>query len=651
MNQHSRPIAAALCLIALTSQAFGQTPSGKTPAQSTGKQGKNNSAAARERPDPLARERRATALALATGLADEARSFHDEALRARVLARTADALWEADTERARALFRRAWDAASAADNESLKQLEEQRRSNADRGPAFTGNPSHLRAEVLRLAARRERALAEEFLGKAAEVSGEAPLTVSSGPNGAPVEVASSDPEKPPAAIAGRLDLARQLLEEGDMERALQFADRALDRVTTAGITFLSQLREKNQAAADQRFAAMVSRAALDPASDAITVSVLSSYAFTPFLYVIVRRDGQNHTSQQRQNIVAPAMSPELRAAFFRAAAVILLRPLPTPDQDRTLAGRGGLYFTIARLLPLFDQYAADYSPELRAQLSALAPDAPEQFRSGQSNMLTRGLVPAEEMKDEGQEALDNIDRAPNGEERDSLYARAALMAAHKGDPRAREYADKIDDSDARKHARAYVDFALTSRTIEKKDATEALRLARTGELTNVQRAWALMEIAHLLTKTDSTRAAEILDEALAEARRIGGGDVDRPRALVGVATRLYEIDKNRAWEVLSEALKAANANSDFTGEDAEIVSRFVTKRGASTTNFTVDFFDLNNVFSLMSKDDLARAVELAKGFNGESPRSVATLAIVRAVLDQKPGDRRAVGNQVEIRNE
>jgi hypothetical protein len=646
---HCFRLAAAGCLLALAAQASGQTPSAKTPAQDSGKHGKSAPSAKNARPDPLAAERRMTVLALATSLADEARSFRDESLRARVLARTADALWEAETERARALFRRAWDAADAADRESLKRVEEEQRSGAS-GPRSTGNPTELSAEVLKLAARRDRALGEEFLAKASDGAPEEPLTITQ--NDSPVELVSSDPERPPVAVAGRLNLARQFLEAGDIERALQFADKALDRVTTHGIFFLSLLREKDQGAADQRFVMLLARTANNPAADAVTVSVLSSYAFTPFLYVIARRDGENHTSQQRDNIVAPVLQPEVRAAFFRVAAQILLRPLAPPDQDRTLAGRPGLYFTIARLLPLFDQYAADYSPELRGQLGALTPDAPEQFRNGQSRMLTRGLVPEETMKDEGQEAMENLDRAKSGDERDGLYARAAMAAARKGDARARELTDRIDDTDFRKRARAHVDFTLLGRAIERKETTEALRLARTGELTNVQRAYALMEIAHLLAKSDQTRASEILDEALAEARRIGGTDADRPRALVGVATRLYEIDRNRAWEVLGEALKAANANTEFTGEDAEIVSRLVTKRGSSTTNFTVDIFDLNNIFGLLSKDDLARAVELAKNFNREAPRSVAMLAIVRAVLNQKAGgDRRIVSDQREISNE
>lgn len=636
MLRHASGVA-AFCLCLLPTLLNAQTsPAKEAPTQTKKAAGKG---AARDKADPLARERRLAAMSLATSLADEARQFRDEALRARVQARTADALWETDQERARALFRRAWDAADAVDRESARRAEEERRTEAsmrDVTVHSSGTAPNLRGEVLRLASRRDRSLGEEFLAKLTEATEKETATLTAGADSLQNQT-TQDPESPPPAVVQRLRLARQFVEEGDVERALQFADGALDRVTTRGINLLSALREKNQAEADKRFAAMLARVAADPLSDATTVSVLSSYAFTPFLTVVVRRDGRNHTSQERDRITAPAMSPELRGAFFNAAAQILLRPIPPPDQDRTLAGRSGLYFTIARLLPLFEQYAPDFAPELRAQLGTLTPDAPEQFRTGRDNMLTRGLVPTEMMRDEGQEALERANRAPSGEERDLLYARAALEAARKGDVRARDYVEKIDNSDTRKRARAHVDFTLVNRAIDKKDEQEALRLTRTGELTNVHRAWALMEVARLMKKTDPTRAAEILNEAATEARRISGSDPDRVRALIGIATQMYEIDRSRVWEAVAEAVKAANSASNFTGEDAQIVSRFSFGRGASTTSFTVGGFDLGGIFGLLAKDDLNRAVEMAKSFNGEAPRAVATLAIVRSVLDKKKG--------------
>jgi hypothetical protein len=635
---------AVLCLLALSLSVAAQTPTAKDSTATAKKMTAKK--AAGEKADPLANERKAVAASLVTALAEDARSFRDETLRARVQARAADALWESDPEKARALFRRAWETAQTVDGERARRAEDERRAQSslkDVELRRSGPLPNVRPEVLRLASRRDRALGEEFIAKLTEAKDKETQAFITGPGqvadpdtAQAVEVTTPNPENPPAEISARLGLARDFLEEGDVERALLFADSALGGVTTEGINFLSALREKNQAAADQRFAQMLQRAASDPQSDAVTVSVLSSYALTPFLYVIVSRN-DTHSSRQRERIVAPIMSQELRALFFRSTAQILLRPIPPPDQDHTLAGRPGLYFTISRLLPYFDSFDANIASELRGQLGTLAPDAPERYRNGKDPNLTRGLVEEDPSRNEDREALERAERAPTPEERDSSFARAALAAARKSDPHARDYIEKISDTDLRQRTRAHVDFMLVTHALDNKDAMQALQMARTGELSHVQRAWALTEIAGLMVKLDQTRAREILDEAATEARRIGGGDPDRARALVGVATQLFALDHNRVWELITEAAKAANSATDFTGEDAEIVSRLSIGQGASTTSFGAESFDLARIFGLLAKDDLYRAVELAKNFNGESPRAVATLSIARAILEkQKP---------------
>ena len=587
-----------------------------------------------EEPNPLALQRRTIAISLLSSLADEARSYQNQTLRARVQARAADALWESDVEKARALFRRAWEAADTADKEAFRRYQEQRESAARGANQYIPSPPELRSEVLRLSAKRDRALSEEFLAKLTDETNRE----TSGPDTInPALAKTADPEDPPYAVAQRLQLASRLLEEGDIARALQFADPVLDRITTRGILFLSALREKDQAAADQRFANMLARAVADPTSDAVGVSVLSSYVFTPFLYIIVRGNGQNHSSQQRERIVQPNIAPELRLAFLRGAAQILLRPLQPPDQDRTVAGRRGLYFMIARILPLMEQYAPELAPELRVQLSSLAPDASEDLRTGNSRLLTRGLVPEDQTRDEGRESLERAERVADAAERDQLYARAALAAARKGEITSRDLVDKIADSDLRKRARAHVDFTLVSRALDRKDAQEALRFLNNAELTNVHRAWALMEVARLLMKTDANRSVEVLNEAATVARRIDGSDADHARAMVGVASRMYDIDRGRVWEALGEAVKAGNSANGFSGEDAQISARISLGRGGGTTtsNFNVDSFDLEGIFGLLAKEDIYRAVELARGFTADAPRAVATLAIARSVLEKK----------------
>lgn len=622
MAHLARLLSLLFCFSSFAPAVPAQAPEKKAPQKPASKK-----TVKEDESGPLTAQRRTVAISLLTSLAEEARGFQNQTLRARVQARVADALWESDLESARALFRRSWDSATTADKDSWRKFEEERQRQAGaRTQTYIQAPPDLRGEILRLTARRDQDLSEEFLS---QLNADTKAEVSSGNSGIP---ATPDPEYPSPEVVRRIQLARGLLETGEMGRALAFADKALERVTTRGIFFLCALREKDQAAADERFARMLANTVADPSSDAVGVSVLSSYVFTPFLYIIVRGNGQNHSSKERDLIVAPNISPELRAAFLKGASIILLRPVSPPDQDRTIAGKRGLYFTIARLLPLMEQYTPELAPELRVQLASLAADVPEGLRTGRDASLTEGLLPEDQIRDEGREALERIDRAATAAQRDLLYVRGAMTAARKGDPGARSLVDKISESDLRTRARAYVDFTLVSRAIDRKETVEALRLLPTAELTNVQRVWALLEIIRVLNKTEPARAVELLDEAGTVARRIGGTEPDRPRALVGVATLMYDVDHGRVWETIVEAIKAANSVSEFTGEDAQIVARFQSGGGTSTSNFTVDSFDLHRIFGSLAKDDLYRSIELARSFTSDAPRATATLAVARAAL-------------------
>ena len=116
------------------------------------------------------------------------------------------------------------------------------------------------------------------------------------------------------------------------------------------IFFLSALREKNAQLADAAYTNLLARAARDPNSDANTVSGLSSYLFTPFLYVTFERDGGANQNRQRGPTPAADVDDALRNNFLKVAFQILMQPLPAPDQDRTTSGQTGKYLIIKRLL-------------------------------------------------------------------------------------------------------------------------------------------------------------------------------------------------------------------------------------------------------------------------------------------------------------
>ena len=162
--------------------------------------------------------RRAQARSLLISLSTDARTFRDQTLRARSLARIADALWQVDAEQARLMFRKAWEAAEFADQESARKLQqeiEQQKKITGGGYAIS-LPPNLRREVLRLAARRDRTLGEEFLEKLKAQ-----------------KLESANAQRPGRlndTLDQRLSVARELLQAGEMERALQFAEPALSVV-------------------------------------------------------------------------------------------------------------------------------------------------------------------------------------------------------------------------------------------------------------------------------------------------------------------------------------------------------------------------------------------------------------------------------------
>ena len=613
--------------VAQTSQKEANAPAKvATPANAAPAKSAESKSAALTEEERKQRARRVQARSLLIALSTDARNFSDQTLRARSLARIADALWTVDAEQGRLLFRKAWEAAEGADQEADRKLQEeinQQKSKTGGGFAVA-LPANIRREVLRLAARHDRTLGEEFLEKLRIQKLEAATAAT-----------QQKPNRVNDAANQRLAVARVLLQEGEMERALQFADPVLTTVTMEGMSFLSFLREKNAAAADERYASLLSASANNPQSDANTVSLLSSYIFTPQMYVTFSADGTN-SSQMSSRITPAEVSAELRSAFFQSAAAILLRPLAPPGQDQTSSGVEGRYMVIKRLLPLFEQSApADMVESLRAQLNALNAVVPEATRSSENEWLTRGLRPEKPAADQEQSLLDRIDRAKTAAERDSLYIQLAFRAAGRGDMKARDYVSKVEDTEVRKALQAYIDPSLASNAVQKKLTDQALEMVHKGELTHLQKVWVLTQSAKILKPTDPEKAAELVEAAGAEARRIDVSDPGRAQGLIAVANALKEVDVSRVWDATFDAVKAANSAEGFSGEDGELVLKFQSKGYSSVNTNDVQEFDLEGIFGELAKSDYERAVELARGFEREGPRAVATIAIARAILAPK----------------
>jgi hypothetical protein len=504
------------------------------------------------------------------------------------------------------------DIAEALDQPGVSSnLPGRRPTSSGRSPSRT----NLRRAILQLASRRDHALGEEFLAK-----------LTSRDDAVSKSTALSSAEN-----AERLRLAMELLGNENLERALQFADPALTRINTQTIEFLVSLREKDALAADRRFASLLKIAFADPASDANTVSLLTSYIFTPSIYLVVTRSGIPSSTGYPPRAV-PALSQQLRRAYFDTAAGILMRPLTQIDQSS--AGRAGTHFIVMRLLPLFQQHAPDFAGPLNAQLAALGPEAAETTASTGEVALKRGMEDGGPSNDA--ELTERLDRAKNSDERDRAYAFAAIGAAEEMDPGARDLVEKIEDAEMRKGVRTWVDYMMIRSAINQKRPDEALLLIRKTELPRVLRTHFLTKVATLKVKKDPAEARELLEEALAEARRLDPDTPDRAFSLIALLRQFSVLDRTRTWELLSETIKTINSVPDFTGERGRAT---LSLEGKFSIRFGVELAtseDLMEVFRQLAEQSFYQALDVSKSFRADAPRALATIAVARTVLVEQP---------------
>jgi hypothetical protein len=208
------------------------------------------------------------------------------------------------------------------------------------------------------------------------------------------------------------------------------------------------------------------------------------------------------------------------------------------------------------------------------------------------------------------------------------------MADNKGDMKARDYISKVEDSETRKQGQAYIDGSLAMHFVNKKLTDQALELVQKGDLTHIQKVWVLTQCAKSLAKTDREKSLDVVEDAADEARRLVVSEPARRLALIAVANALKVVDAQRAWDATFDAVKAANSAEGFTGEDGKLVLKFQSKNSSSVHNNDIPDFNLEGIFTGLAEQDYDRAVELARGFQAEGPRAVATIAIARAILQQ-----------------
>jgi hypothetical protein len=587
------------------------------------------------------RARRAKALTLLVETADGARTLDDLFYRARLQALAADALYPFDQQRARATFRRAWEAATASDKAEQEAMAQEAAE-----PLTSIEPvTEARDKVLSLAAARDLSLAKIFLSELPyEKSDESDATA-----GEPA--LSMVWRELSARGARRLALAYELLDQGDAESAARLAiPAAAEGASPALMIFLLRLSQQNAAAGDTLYRSLIFNSLHKAEADANTVLLLSTPIVSPGLMVAVDEYG---SLQFRPVALADSQAGPLqpvpfatRTQFLYPAANVLLRPViqrPGVSETQDKAAR---YFAIGRLLPLYEREAAQFVPELQARATALLNEFTESRRASLSSQLNLRSIGNPPSTDPLRSHFEERARTSDQAERDRITISIILVAArNRSWVRARLAAAELSDEGTRRAAYAFIavnqiaDISKAYADEKEDDYAEIVAFLKGLDVPPLAAAWGYAQAAEVAArKRDPQRVAELLTEAEHYAERVAPDTAQRVAAYGVILKSAARLDRQRAWELLTQLVKAANALEDYAGDEVSIEIRTdETAAVATETPFTLtaEVFRLDSVFATMAHLDFERALTTARALTGDVPRLFAQLAIARAALEKK----------------
>ena len=590
--------------------------------------------------------RASRAIALLVETANKARLFDDLLYRARIQALAADALWTYDEQQARTIFRRAWEAATASD----KEEREETASEIGALPGSIAKVTEARDEVLRRAAAHDSRLADIFLRE-----------LTSEDDGAGVD---NDPSarrsawhELSASGARRLALAYELLDAGETRRAVEIAAPLINEGVSADtMAFILRLRSKAMSEADALYLHLVEHAASDPQTDANSILLLSSFAISQNLLVVVDESGSlqfrslplaGGESATQLEITRQALN-----AFYNLAATVLLRPKPAGSEAITMQDLIARFYATGRLLPYFESTSAQYAmhaPALRALQSELFSEIEANRRDQVSAQFKVSSLTTSAYADPLRSQNEELARAGSATERERIAISIIKTAVrNRFWDRARRAAAEIEDAGRRRAALSFIQVQQIKAISvdyadEKEDDFESIvKFVRDADVPPFAKAWGMAEAAVVASRKHgpqtSQKIAELIDEAENYAAHVEQEKPERVAAYGVVVMTAARFDQPRAWRLLSELVKSANEVEDFTGDETSFdlaADESSTDEASAEFRVEADVFRLDGIFATMAHLDFDKALAEARNLQGQVPQALAAIAGARAVLEKQ----------------
>jgi len=615
----------------------------KQGAQNRGAQKKADADAARK-----AREARKAVAALRE-VAEDARSFEDLYESTRAQSDAADALWPYDEPTARAVLRRAWEAASAPGAEDKVQgfgTSEDPREDA-RNTLTTA-----RRFIIKAAIKHDPRLADTFMrdferGLADESSSTKQDEQPSAQTGEREE-SSSPPARGRRSLSPsdwqRLIIADQLSDEGEFKSAAQVVAPLVARGPTQPLlSFILALRRRDARDADALYLRLLEVTRADADADANDVLTLSMPVVSPDLYVNVNEDGSadftpRYQGSGEERSAAEPLPAELRAAFYSTAASVLLRPrAPRVGGEAHATNSAPLYFAVGRLLPFFEREAAQFAPALHARMSALASEMGAVRRDALASKMDVSSLTPKNFTDPLAYWTDMIsnERDPSAREFAQLSALFVALDKRLWD-RARSVADGMEDPDERRAARLTIaifqvmDISRAYADDEADDFARAADFVRAADVPPEVRAAGLAQASELAARRGKrARADELLTEAAGFAAQADRGQ-ERVAAFAFVTLSASRADAGRVWEFLPSLVRAANDADDL--QWGAVNFRFALGPRKFEFGVPTPAPGLPDVFANAARLDPSRTLREARALEDDVLRAYAVLAAARTAL-------------------
>ena len=597
----------AILIFLLPAGASESRAQSVAPAEST----RENAASVIQSSDRLAQQNERI-VSLLDQLADQARQSDDMTFAVRAQSQAATLIWPYDPERARTIYRRAFQTVAA---QQLSRSNEKTAGNEKSASSLAfGERLQLRSELLNQIAGRDPELADELARKLAEAAGprdgcpQAPGCEQI----AAVQPATGGSSREEVERREMLISVALRIVEREPQQAMALAQMSFPLGLSPNFSRLLMLmRASEPGPADLLFSSAVARLERAPAVDLADIHTLGSYLVAA-----------GSTARE-------AMGRALVTRFLNLAFIEIARRSEAPaammgvGRSARRDESAAVYFIGRQLTDLFARYQPDRLPRLQHNISELT-DA------GSDSAIELFSYEASGPADMETAALDVRD--PRG--RDELYARAALAWLAKNEPRrAQSAAFEIEDSEMRDRVLGQI---VRKHSLEGRieDAAAVARRIEDG----LSRVDALVMLASsALAAGNKPRAIEILNEAEGSSAKLRVPA--RMNSLLKVAGTVSSFDAARGFEMMQSVIKAMNETASQPPEDAGQPG--LAKQPAQTDSQRArprDLYSssLDNTLAVLARADFERALLLAQQIEAKEAAVAAQLAVCRGGLAPKP---------------